>query len=108
MPPSLKLKDHSGREGGTNVRAKRWGRLAKCHLLGFMHNHKLIVDPVTTTGPAQAWPGQQSVTDMGGAHGMLPLAAKLLATETFGRRGVIVFSGQFQTHDHMNVPGYFE
>lgn len=66
------------------------------------------MDPVTTTGPARVWPGQQSVTDKGGAHGMLSLAAKLLATETFWRRGVIVLSGQFQTHDHMNAPGYFQ
>lgn len=36
MPPSLKLKDHSRRGSGTDVRAKGWGRLAKCHLLGFM------------------------------------------------------------------------
>lgn len=39
---------------------------------------------------------------------MLALAAELLATETFWRRGVTVSSGQFQTHDHINVPGYFQ
>lgn len=99
MPPSQKLKDHSGRGGGTDVRAKIWGRLAKCHLLGFMQ----VPQSQTHSGSCYhhwAWSTQIWEELMG--------CYPSLATETFWRRGVIVFSGQFQIYDHINVPGYFQ
>lgn len=105
--PSLKLKDHSGRGGGTNVKAKRWARLAKCHLLGFMqvsqktHSGSCYHDWACTS---LAW----STICHGYGRSSWDAIPRCRATETFWRRGVIVFSGHFQTHDHINVPGYFQ
>lgn len=55
-------------------------------------NHDLTAAVVATTGPSQDWACQQSIIDLGGGHGALPIPVELLATGGFWEKAVIFFS----------------